>query len=188
MLLAVLAVAFATYVFDCGVTMTAQDAMQCCKQMPCSSHGHHDQNCCKSMPTTQRSFVQSSSAHVLFAPVLLASAACWRRIACSLCLRWQDRSAMSCASTYLFPIPSTSSYLVLSPVASAALAHTCAWQSPSTGERNVTFSNAIGMRRTGAALHLLRTIGKRTRSCPRDGSAPLSRRWTALLQLRHHDS
>jgi hypothetical protein len=72
MLLAVLAVALATYVFDCGVTMTAEDAMQCCKQMPCSSHGHHDQNCCKSMPTAQASFVQSSSTHLLPAPVLLA--------------------------------------------------------------------------------------------------------------------
>ncbi len=72
MLLAVLAVALATYVFDCGVAMTAQDAMKCCKQMPCSSHGHHDQNCCKTMPTMQVSFVQPSSAHILPVPVQLA--------------------------------------------------------------------------------------------------------------------
>lgn len=68
-LLAVIAVAFAIYLFDCGVTMTAKDAMECCKEMPCSSHGHHDQNCCKSMPTMQVSVVQSASARSSFAYV-----------------------------------------------------------------------------------------------------------------------
>ncbi len=73
MLLAVVAVAFAIYLFDCGVTMTAKDATQCCKQMPCSSHGHHDQNCCKSMPTMQVSFVQSASSHIVVATVLVSA-------------------------------------------------------------------------------------------------------------------
>ena len=110
-----------------------------------------------------------------------SNAACWRRIACSLCLRWQDRSAMSCASTYLFPIPSTSSYLVLPPVVSPFSAHVCSAITDSTGERKSDIFECYRLRRTGAALYLLRTIGKRTRSCPRNGSAPLSRRWTALL-------
>ena len=116
-----------------------------------------------------------------------ASTACWRPIACSLGLRWQDRSAMSCASTCLFT-PSTSSSLVLSPVASALSTHVClqSLSIPENQKRDIF--ERYRLRPTGAALHLLRTIGKRTRSCPRDGSAPLSRRWTALLQLRHHDS
>ena len=38
-LLAVLAVAVAIYAFDCGVTVKAEQAMQCCNSMPCASNG-----------------------------------------------------------------------------------------------------------------------------------------------------
>ena len=113
-------------------------------------------------------------------PCSVSSAAYQRRITCQLGFRWQDRSAMSRTSTCLFPIPSTSSYLVLSPVVSPFSAHVCSAITDSTGERKRDFER-YRMRRTGAALHLLRTISKRTRSCPRDGSAPLSRGWTAFL-------
>jgi hypothetical protein len=73
-LLAVMAIAFATYAFDCLAMSTPDAAMQCCDSMPCSSHGHeHSQECCKSMPAMHAPFVQPASAHALsFSPVFVA--------------------------------------------------------------------------------------------------------------------
>ena len=69
--LAVLTVALAAYAFDCGAATTPEQAMQCCNSMPCSSHGHHEQDCCKIMPTMRAPFVQPSSAHrVSYSPVV----------------------------------------------------------------------------------------------------------------------
>src|SRR5258706_2388038 len=71
----VLAIALAAYAFDCSAATTAEQSMQCCKSMHCSSHGHHGQDCCKDMPTTHGPFVQLSSGHGLSsAPVVLAVA------------------------------------------------------------------------------------------------------------------
>jgi hypothetical protein len=73
LLLAALAVALTAYAFDCGGAMTADQAMQCCNSMPCSSHGHDGQDCCKSMPAMHAPFVQPASVHILsYSPLVLA--------------------------------------------------------------------------------------------------------------------
>lgn len=60
-LLAAIAAALAVYSVDCTGMTTPEQAMQCCKSMPCSSHGHHSQNCCKkSMEAMHAPFVLSS--------------------------------------------------------------------------------------------------------------------------------
>ncbi len=61
-LLTVIAVALAAYAVDCGAT-TPEQAMRCCKAMPCSSHGHHGRDCCKTMPAMHAPFVQPSSVN-----------------------------------------------------------------------------------------------------------------------------
>jgi hypothetical protein len=73
-LLAVMAIAFATYAFDCSAISTPDEAMQCCHTMPCSPHGHEQsQECCKTMPSMHAPFVQPASAHALsFSPVFVA--------------------------------------------------------------------------------------------------------------------
>jgi hypothetical protein len=65
-LLAVVAVVFAGGGSDCLAMATPEQAMQCCKSMPCSRHGHHGQECCKAMSTVQAPFVQSASAPETF--------------------------------------------------------------------------------------------------------------------------
>ncbi len=71
--LVVLAVALAVYAFDCGAATMPEQAMQCCKSMPCSSHGRTAQDCCKTMPTMHAPFVQPSSVHgTSFSPVIFA--------------------------------------------------------------------------------------------------------------------
>jgi hypothetical protein len=71
--MAALAVALAAYAFDCGAATTPEQAMQCCKSMPCSSHGQHSQDCCKTMSMTHAPFVQPSSVHgISFSPVVFA--------------------------------------------------------------------------------------------------------------------
>jgi hypothetical protein len=71
--LAILAIALGAYAFDCEAATTPEQAMQCCKSMHCSSHGHHGQECCKTMPTMHAPFVQPSSVHgVSFSPVVFA--------------------------------------------------------------------------------------------------------------------
>src|SRR5271167_3719358 len=73
--LAVLTVALAAYGFDCGATTTREQAMQCCKAMRCSSHGHHGQDCCKTMPAMHAAFGQPSSVQgASFSPVALGVA------------------------------------------------------------------------------------------------------------------
>jgi len=63
-LLAVMAIVFATYAFDCLAMSTPDTAMQCCDAMPCASHGHeHSQQCCKTMPSMHAPFLQPASAH-----------------------------------------------------------------------------------------------------------------------------
>jgi hypothetical protein len=73
-LLAVMAIAFATYAFDCLAMSTPDAARQCCDTMHCSSHGHqHSQECCKTMPAMRAPFVQPASAHApSFSPVFVA--------------------------------------------------------------------------------------------------------------------
>ena len=72
LLMAVLAVALSTYAFECEAMMNTAQAMQCCKSMHCSSHHHHGMDCCKSMPSMHGPFVQSSSVHLSFSPVVFA--------------------------------------------------------------------------------------------------------------------
>jgi hypothetical protein len=72
-LLAVLVSALATYALDCGATTTAEQAMQCCNSMPCSSEGHHGQDCCKTMPPMHAPFLQPSFLHgAAYSPVVVA--------------------------------------------------------------------------------------------------------------------
>lgn len=63
-LVIVLTVVLGAYAFDCGAMTTPEQAMECCKSMPCTSQGHHGQDCCKSMPTAHAPFVQPSSMQV----------------------------------------------------------------------------------------------------------------------------
>ena len=70
-LVIVLAVAFATYGLDCFAMTTPAQAMQCCRSMPCSSHGHSGQDCCKRMSAGHSPYLQpspqrgTSSGHVV---------------------------------------------------------------------------------------------------------------------------
>jgi hypothetical protein len=62
--LAVLAVTFAAYAFDCAASATPQQAMDCCNSMPCPPHSHNrPQDCCKSMPEIRAPFIQPASVH-----------------------------------------------------------------------------------------------------------------------------
>src|SRR5271169_6657206 len=71
--LALLVVGLATFAFDCGATMTPEQAMQCCNSMPCSSHGYQGQECCKTVPSMHAPFVQPSSVRgISFSAVLVA--------------------------------------------------------------------------------------------------------------------
>src|SRR5881296_3659378 len=74
-LLAVMAIALATYASDCFAMSTPEQAMQCCDSMPCSSHDHqHSQECCKTMPSMHAPFLQPASAHGLsFSLVFVAA-------------------------------------------------------------------------------------------------------------------
>jgi hypothetical protein len=79
-LMVVVAVALAAYGFDCPVTTTSDEAMQCCDTMACASHGHeHSEDCCKTMPSSHSPFVQTNSSHtahvsfVLFAVLPVVS-------------------------------------------------------------------------------------------------------------------
>ncbi|HEV2287462.1 MAG TPA: hypothetical protein VGR81_00755 [Candidatus Acidoferrales bacterium] len=60
-LLTAMAAALAVYSVDCNGMTTPEQAMQCCKSMPCSSHGHQGKNCCKTMEAMHAPFVLSSS-------------------------------------------------------------------------------------------------------------------------------
>jgi hypothetical protein len=61
-LVAVIVAAVAAYAVDCSAAVSPEQAMQCCKTMPCSPQGS-SQNCCKTMPDTHAPFVQQSSLH-----------------------------------------------------------------------------------------------------------------------------
>jgi hypothetical protein len=66
-------VALGVYAFDCGAMTTPEQAMQCCKSMPCAPQGHHRQDCCKTMPSMHAPFVQPWSVHsVSFAGIVFA--------------------------------------------------------------------------------------------------------------------
>jgi hypothetical protein len=77
-LVGLIAVALAAYAFDCLGMTTPEQAMQCCRSMPCSSHGHHNhhqhqsQDCCKTMPSAHAALGQASSGQgISFFPVPL---------------------------------------------------------------------------------------------------------------------
>jgi hypothetical protein len=55
-----IAVALVTYAMDCSEAATPDQAMQCCKTMPCSPH-HSGKNCCDTMPSAHSPFVQPAS-------------------------------------------------------------------------------------------------------------------------------
>jgi hypothetical protein len=59
---AILALVLGAYAFDCEAATTPEQAMQCCKSMLCSSHGHHGQDCCKTMPTMPQAIRSSLDA------------------------------------------------------------------------------------------------------------------------------
>lgn len=80
----VLVIALGAYAVDCGGMTTPEQAMQCCKSMPCSSHGHQGKNCCKSMEAMHAPFVLSSSVQ---APGVSAVAAVFRTSTASIVLQ-----------------------------------------------------------------------------------------------------
>jgi hypothetical protein len=70
---ALLITALAVFTVDCfGVT--SEQAMQCCRSMRCSSHGHqHGSDCCKQMPELRAALGQPSSVQTaVFSPVVFA--------------------------------------------------------------------------------------------------------------------
>ncbi len=71
-LLAAIVVALATYAIDCSDIVSAEQAMQCCKTMPCSPHSH-GKNCCETMPSTHSPFVQSASVNKITVSSLVHS-------------------------------------------------------------------------------------------------------------------
>jgi hypothetical protein len=78
-LLMIAVVAVATYGFDCLAMTTAEQAMQCCKSMPCAPSGHHGQDCCKTMPSVNAPFLRS--AHTSVAPIVHVLGALASRVA-----------------------------------------------------------------------------------------------------------
>lgn len=56
-----LVASLAAYAIDCGAMTTPEQAIQCCKSMPCSPHGHQGKDCCKSMEAMHAPFVLASS-------------------------------------------------------------------------------------------------------------------------------
>jgi len=72
---ALLAFALSLYAFECVGVTTREQAMRCCKMMPCHSHGHHGQECCKAMTAMHPVIGQPSSmAAVSCAPLVLGIA------------------------------------------------------------------------------------------------------------------
>lgn len=67
-LVAAIIVTLSAYAIDCGVMTAPEQAMQCCKSMPCHSHGHGSQDCCKTMPAMHAPFVQASISHDVSQP------------------------------------------------------------------------------------------------------------------------
>ena len=73
---AILAVALVAYAFDCAAVMTSEQAMQCCKSMRCSSHGHHGEECYRTMPAARAvPGLPLSVQGISFSPVLLGMVA-----------------------------------------------------------------------------------------------------------------
>lgn len=62
LLMALLGITLAAYAFDCVGAEQPQQAMQCCRSMPCRSHGHQSQNCCKTMSVAHAPFIQAPRA------------------------------------------------------------------------------------------------------------------------------
>jgi hypothetical protein len=73
-LLAAVAFSMTVYAIDCEAMWTPEQAMQCCDNMPCSSHGDMtNQDCCETMPSMHAPFVQPSAANsVSFSYVAVA--------------------------------------------------------------------------------------------------------------------
>jgi len=70
-LLAVLVAGLAAYAVDCRAT-TPEQAMRCCKSMPCSSQGHHGRDCCKTVGAMHAPFVLPSLVHAAGVSVVAA--------------------------------------------------------------------------------------------------------------------
>lgn len=75
-LFALLAVALTAYAIDCGAVTTPDQAMQCCKSMPCHSHGQNSGDCCKTMtaqhaPFLPATFSAATSLHAVATPVVV---------------------------------------------------------------------------------------------------------------------
>ena len=62
-LIAAIIVTLSAYAIDCGAMTAPEQAMQCCKSMPCHSQGHGSEDCCKTMPAMHAPFVQTSVSH-----------------------------------------------------------------------------------------------------------------------------
>lgn len=60
-MMAGLAIALIAYALDCGAMTSPEQAMECCKAMPCSSPRKQNPDCCKRMAAAHSPFVQAPS-------------------------------------------------------------------------------------------------------------------------------
>jgi len=68
-------IALAAYAIDCGPMTTPDQAMQCCRSMPCHSHGQDSGDCCKAMTAQHVPFLPAISLHAISLQPIDASAA-----------------------------------------------------------------------------------------------------------------
>ena len=108
-LFVVMMIALAAYAIDCGAMTTPDEAMQCCKSIPCHSHGQDSGDCCKTM----------TAQHVLFLPAISSPAISLQPIAASAAVAVSPRpNAASYARTmaslsHAPPLPSSISSVPL---------------------------------------------------------------------------
>ncbi len=62
-LCAVIVASLAAYAYDCLPMTTAQQAMDCCHSMPCSTQAHKGKDCCQSMAANQVAFALPTLVH-----------------------------------------------------------------------------------------------------------------------------
>lgn len=60
LLVTAIVAALAGYAIDCSTIVSPDQAMQCCKTMPCTPHSS-GKNCCDTTPSTHPPFVQAAS-------------------------------------------------------------------------------------------------------------------------------
>jgi hypothetical protein len=73
-LFVVVMMALAAYAIDCGAVTAPDQAMECCKSMPCHSHGQDSGDCCKAMTAQHAPFLPAISSQAISLQPIAASA------------------------------------------------------------------------------------------------------------------